>query len=74
MDPEGRSHRAGDVLCRLLDSVAPALEEAGDAREVTSLVHRLLREGTPADLQRRALAEGGASALVDLLTTETVEP
>lgn len=29
MDPEGRSRRAGDVLCRLLDSVAPALEEAG---------------------------------------------
>lgn len=74
MDPEGRSRRAGDVLCRLLDSVAPALEEAGDARQVTSLVHRLLQEGTPADFQRRALAEGGMPALADLLTTETVAP
>ncbi|MCQ0021607.1 glutamate--cysteine ligase [Streptomyces somaliensis DSM 40738] len=74
VDPEGRSRRAGDVLCRLLDSVAPALEETGDTREVTSLVHRLLRQGTPADLQRRALAEGGMPALADLLTTETVAP
>lgn len=74
VDPDGRSRRAGDVLCRLLDSVAPALEEAGDTREVTSLVHRLLQQGTPADLQRRALAEGGMPALADLLITETVAP
>ncbi|MFJ8693283.1 carboxylate-amine ligase [Streptomyces roseolilacinus] len=74
MDPEGRARRAGDVLCRLLDSVSPALEDAGDTREVTSLVHRLLQQGTPADLQRRALAEGGLPALADLLITETVAP
>ncbi|MFV2118692.1 carboxylate-amine ligase [Streptomyces sp. Act-28] len=74
VDPEGRSRRAGDVLCRLLDFVTPALEEAGDTREVTSLVHRLLQQGTPADLQRRALAEGGVSALAGLLIAETVTP
>lgn len=74
MDPEGRCRRAGDVLCMLLDFLAPALGEAGDAREVTSLVHRLLQEGTPADQQRRAFAEGGMPALTDLLITETVAP
>ncbi|CAL9280320.1 Putative glutamate--cysteine ligase 2 [Streptomyces sp. SudanB25_2051] len=74
IDPEGRARRAGDVLVRLLDSVTPALEEAGDTREVTSLVHRLLQQGTSADLQRKALAEGGMSALTDLLITETVAP
>ncbi|MFF8386384.1 carboxylate-amine ligase [Streptomyces kanasensis] len=74
MDPEGRCRRAGDVLARLLDSVGPALEEAGDDREVASLVHRLLQQGTPADLQRRVLAEGGTSALADLLISETVAP
>ncbi|WP_149181923.1 glutamate--cysteine ligase [Streptomyces sp. TRM49041] len=74
MDPEGRCRRAGDVLCLLLDAVTPALEEAGDVREVTSLVHRLLQQGTPADQQRRTLADGGMSALTDLLITETVSP
>ncbi|WP_031078882.1 carboxylate-amine ligase [Streptomyces sp. NRRL S-118] len=74
VDPEGVSRRAGDVLCRLLDALTPALDETGDSREVTSLVHRLLQEGTPADRQRRVLAEGGLPALTDLLVTETVAP
>ncbi|OII67173.1 glutamate--cysteine ligase [Streptomyces sp. CC77] len=74
MDPEGRCRRAGDVLCLLLDALTPALEETGDTREVSSLVHRLLQQGTPADQQRRVLAEGGPAALTDLLITETVAP
>ncbi|MCH0543306.1 glutamate--cysteine ligase [Streptomyces sp. MUM 203J] len=74
MDPQGRCRRAGDVLCLLLDAVTPALEETGDTRAVTSLVHRLLQEGTPADRQRRALLEGGPAVLTDLLITETVAP
>ncbi|MFG3496569.1 glutamate--cysteine ligase [Streptomyces sp. NPDC047928] len=74
VDPEGVCRRAGDVLCRLIDTMTPALEDSGDVREVTSLVHRLLREGTPADLQRKALDEGGMAALTDLLITETVAP
>ncbi|MFJ9041777.1 glutamate--cysteine ligase [Streptomyces sp. NPDC102406] len=72
VDPSGRTRPAGDVLCALLDHVTPALDEAGDTREVTSLVHRLLQEGTPADRQRRALAEGGLPALTELITGETV--
>ncbi|MGW0466328.1 carboxylate-amine ligase [Streptomyces sp. NPDC003027] len=74
VDPAGRARRAGDVLCMLLDHVTPALDEAGDTREVTSLAHRLLQEGTPADRQRQALAEGGMPALVELITEETVAP
>ncbi|MBT2524493.1 glutamate--cysteine ligase [Streptomyces sp. ISL-99] len=68
--PDGKLRSAGDVLCQLMDHLAPALEESGDAREVTSLVHRLLQQGTPADLQRRALAEGGMRALIDLVTMQ----
>ncbi|MEU0405747.1 glutamate--cysteine ligase [Streptomyces sp. NPDC006197] len=74
VDPAGRARRAGDVICMLLDHIGPALDEAGDTREVTSLVHRLLQEGTPADQQRRALAEGGLPGLTELITRETVAP
>ncbi|GGX10034.1 carboxylate-amine ligase [Streptomyces chryseus] len=68
--PDGRLRSAGDVIAQLMDHIAPALEEAGDAREVGSLVHRLLQQGTSADLQRRALAEGGMRALTDLVTMQ----
>ncbi|GAA1581438.1 glutamate--cysteine ligase [Streptomyces globosus] len=68
MDPDGRRHSAGDVLCMLLQHITPALEDAGDLREVSGLLHRLLQQGTPADRQRRALAEGGMPALLDLIT------
>ncbi|MFD6878375.1 MULTISPECIES: glutamate--cysteine ligase [unclassified Streptomyces] len=68
LDPEGRPHSGGDVMCALLRHIGPALEEAGDHREVSALVTRLLREGTPADRQRRALAEGGLPGLLGLIT------
>ncbi|MFJ4876316.1 glutamate--cysteine ligase [Streptomyces sp. NPDC088745] len=71
IDPSGQPRRAGDVLRMLLDHLKPALDETGDTREVTALTHRLLREGTPADQQRRALRRGGRSALVELITSET---
>ncbi|MFG2988960.1 hypothetical protein ACGFZK_06595 [Streptomyces sp. NPDC048257] len=48
--------------------ITPVLEETGDLREVSGLVQRLLREGTPADRQRRAVPEGGLPALVGLVT------
>lgn len=70
LDPEGRPRSSGDVLSLLLRHIGPALEESGDHREVSSLVHRLLRRGTPADRQRRALAEGGLPAVTDLITAE----
>ncbi|MFD9722970.1 glutamate--cysteine ligase [Streptomyces sp. NPDC059072] len=71
VDPEGRPRSSGDVLCSLLQYITPALEEAGDLRQVGSLVHRLLQEGTPADRQRRALAEGGLPGLLGLITGAT---
>lgn len=71
VDQDGRPHSSGDVLCSLFRHITPALEEAGDLREVSALAHRLLREGTPADRQRRALAEGGLAGLVDLITGAT---
>ncbi|MCS0638453.1 glutamate--cysteine ligase [Streptomyces sp. LP05-1] len=74
IDPEGRSCRAGDLLAVFMDRLAPALDEAGDTREVTSLLHRLLQEGTSADRQRQVLADDGTAALAELLATETVAP
>ncbi|MFD4245344.1 glutamate--cysteine ligase [Streptomyces sp. NPDC058525] len=71
---DGRPRSSGDVLCTLLRHIGPALEESGDLREVNSLVHRLLRRGTPADRQRRAFADGGLPALADLVTAEATAP
>ncbi|MER5727269.1 glutamate--cysteine ligase [Streptomyces sp. NPDC002138] len=68
VDRYGHPHSSGDVLCALLTHITPALEESGDLRQVSGLIHRLLREGTPADRQRRALAEGGVQGLLDLIT------
>ncbi|MER5728730.1 glutamate--cysteine ligase [Streptomyces sp. NPDC002138] len=68
VDPDGRPRSSGDVVCALLRHITPALEEAGDFREVSALAHRLLREGTPADRQRRAVADGGLPGLIDLIT------
>ncbi|MFJ5774503.1 glutamate--cysteine ligase [Streptomyces sp. NPDC093094] len=71
IDPGGTVRRAGDVLYELLRHTAASLEESGDTREVTALVHRLLRRGTGADLQRAAFAEGGPHAAVDLVVRES---
>ncbi|MEU9107661.1 glutamate--cysteine ligase [Streptomyces xanthophaeus] len=68
VDPAGRMRSSGDVLCMLLRHITPALEENGDFREVSSLVHRLLQQGTAADRQRRALAEAGLPAVAALIT------
>ncbi|MFG2989632.1 glutamate--cysteine ligase [Streptomyces sp. NPDC048257] len=67
LDPHGRPHSSGDVLCSLMRHITPALEDTGDLRQVNALLHRLLREGTPADRQRRAVTEGGFPALVGLI-------
>ncbi|MET9392895.1 glutamate--cysteine ligase [Streptomyces sp. NPDC006624] len=72
--PHGLPHRAGDVLYELLRYVAPALEASGDARQVASLVHRLLQNGTGADRQRAALAQGGLRAVTELISAESTMP
>ncbi|MEU4353192.1 carboxylate-amine ligase [Streptomyces virginiae] len=68
LDLTGHPHSSGDVVHALMHYIAPVLEDAGDLREVSALAHRLLREGTPADRQRRALAEGGLPILLALIT------
>ncbi|MFE0046195.1 carboxylate-amine ligase [Streptomyces albireticuli] len=68
VDPEGRRRGAEAVVLALLGHIGQALEEAGDTRQVSALVHRLLRRGTPADRQRRVLAADGIRALADLIT------
>ncbi|CAM5293508.1 putative glutamate--cysteine ligase 2 [Streptomyces avidinii] len=68
VDPLGRPQSSGDVLYGLLRHITPALEDAGDLRGVSALVHRLLQVGTPADRQRQALAEAGLPGLIDLVT------
>lgn len=74
LDPAGDRVSAGDAVVRLMNHIEPALNATGDLRQVTSLVHRLLREGTPADRQRQAFAEGGMAAVTALITGETAAP
>ncbi|WP_331766174.1 glutamate--cysteine ligase [Embleya sp. NBC_00896] len=69
-----RRLKAGDLVGRLIEYLTPALEDAGDVRQVNGLVHRLLREGTGADRQRDALRRGGRDALLDLLTARGAAP
>ncbi|GGX85428.1 carboxylate-amine ligase [Streptomyces minutiscleroticus] len=71
VDGEGRRQAAGDMVARLMDHIAPALDAAGDSREITALVHRLLRDGAPADRQREALARGGVRALTEMVLVES---
>ncbi|WP_055490798.1 glutamate--cysteine ligase [Streptomyces sp. TP-A0356] len=68
IDPDGRRRPARDAVNRFLEHVSPALEAAGDADEVTTLLGRLLQRGTGADRQRQALAAGGLGAVTDLVT------
>jgi carboxylate-amine ligase len=74
IDPDGTPHRAGDVLYEFLRHVAPALDASGDSRQVTSLIHRLLQDGTGADRQRAALAQGGLRAVTELISAQSTMP
>nr|WSX74737.1 glutamate--cysteine ligase [Streptomyces sp. NBC_00899] len=68
VDPvRGTPAKAADVVGELLAYTMPALEEYGDAGRVAEGLARLLDGGTGAARQRRAVAEGGAAALLDLI-------
>ncbi|MDK1474021.1 glutamate--cysteine ligase [Streptomyces sp. 549] len=74
VDPAGNASRpASEVVEALMDHIKPALVEAGDERQVGGLIQQLLTDGTAAARQRRAMESGGMPALVELLTSETVE-
>ncbi len=74
VDPGGASRCAGDVLHQLLRHIVPALEASGDTRQVTALTDRLLRNGTGAERQRAALADGGLRAVTDLISVRSTVP
>ena len=68
IDPrDGSPRRAGDVVAALVEQLGPALKESGDLERVGAGVERLLREGTPAERQRRAFQQGGVEALLELI-------
>jgi carboxylate-amine ligase len=74
IDPRGGRRRAGDLLYELQRHIAPAVDTAGDTRQVTALIHRLLQDGTGADRQRAALARGGLRAVNQLISGESTTP
>ncbi|MET9966044.1 glutamate--cysteine ligase [Streptomyces sp. NPDC006356] len=74
VDPGGTSRRAADVLRQLLRHIAPALDASDDTRQVTALTDRLLRNGTGAERQRAALADGGLRAVTDLICVRSTVP
>ncbi|GAA4834364.1 glutamate--cysteine ligase [Kitasatospora terrestris] len=63
-----RLHKVGDIVADLVRHIRPALQDSGDERQVTSLLHRLLQEGNGAHRQRRALATGGPRELLRMIT------
>ncbi|MFG1664642.1 glutamate--cysteine ligase [Streptomyces sp. Y7] len=67
VDLERNTRPAEEALFELLRHVTPALDAAGDTRQVTAGCRRLLQEGTGAARQRAALAAGGLPAVTDLI-------
>lgn len=73
VDPEeGVPAPAGQVVARLVESLRPQLEEAGDWELVSALARNAVAAGSSAQRQRRAHARRGSLAdVVDLLLDET---
>jgi carboxylate-amine ligase len=70
----GRAVPAREMIEKLLAFVRPALEEAGDWEEVSTLVRDALEHGNGARRQRRAYERGGKlEDVVDMLIEETAE-
>lgn len=67
----GRRREAGAVLGELADQLLPALDTAGDTRQVLAALHRLLRDGNGAARQRQALRPAHPEHLIDLITDRT---
>lgn len=72
VDPAaGKPVPVGDRVASLLAHTGQALEDTGDADLVRTLLGQLEREGTGAERQRRAAADGEI-AVLRMLTEETV--
>ncbi|GAA1220413.1 YbdK family carboxylate-amine ligase [Microbacterium maritypicum] len=75
IDPTtGEIEDAWTVADRMRASIAPALRELGDEDRVWEGFERLRTLGTGADRQRRAVHDGGAPALAELLRAGTPAP
>lgn len=66
----GKQVAATELLTRLLDRVGPALADLGDLPVVHAGIRAVLAQGTGAQRQRRALADG-ADALIRMLADRT---
>ncbi len=62
----GKLVPAREQMDRLLEHIDGALEDAGDARWVEAGLKTVWERGTGATRQRRAMEQGGMSALVNL--------
>jgi len=70
----GRAVPAQEVIEKLLAFVRPALEEHGDWKEVSALVHATLEQGNGARRQRRAYERARRlEDVVDMLVEETAQ-
>jgi carboxylate-amine ligase len=62
-----------DIALRTLEEVMPAASELGGEQALAG-IERMVEEGGGAGRQRRALAEGGIEAVLELLVAETADP
>ncbi|WP_347123532.1 YbdK family carboxylate-amine ligase [Microbacterium sp. SY138] len=75
LDPTtGEAEDAWKLADRMLSAIAPTLRELGDEDRVRDGIDRLRTDGSGAQRQRRAVAEGGTRALGDLLRAGTAAP
>jgi carboxylate-amine ligase len=68
---DGRLRAVPDLAHETVDLARSRLREAGLAEEPLDGIGRILAEGAGADRQRRAHADGGIEAVLDLLVRET---
>jgi carboxylate-amine ligase len=71
---DGQPRPAWDLVERLVQWVAPALAEAGDAARVTAGLAEIRRRGTGAERQRQAYADTGSfEQVLDEVVAQTAE-
>jgi glutamate---cysteine ligase / carboxylate-amine ligase len=71
---DGRLRPVPELAQEAVDLARSRLREVGRAEEPLEGIARILADGAGADRQRRAHAEGGMDAVLDLLVRETASP
>jgi glutamate---cysteine ligase / carboxylate-amine ligase len=67
----GRSVPAPEAVASLMEHLTPALEASSDLARVTRGIERLQNIGTGSVRQTRAFHDGGAEAVLELITVRT---